>query len=213
MMRVSHDDPRSRLLDAAERLFGQHGLQSSIRHITAAAGANLAAVNYHFRTKERLIAEVLGRRAEPINRERVRLLEMCEAESNGEPVAVEKILDALVRPAIELMEERPEFLRFAGRLFSDPDPQMREVLRERFGPTARRFLDALSRSLPGVERTELAARFGFFTGSMLFAWTKQLELTRIFGNGPPDGGAEALMTMLVRYGAAGMRAGVQGGGT
>ena len=55
---------RQRLLDAAERLFAKRGFAgTSVREITDAAGANLGAVNYHFRSKENLYAEVFTRRA------------------------------------------------------------------------------------------------------------------------------------------------------
>ena len=63
---MSQPDTKERILDAAEQLFGEHGpSDTSLRAITAAAGVNLAAVNYHFGSKEKLIEAVLSRRLEP----------------------------------------------------------------------------------------------------------------------------------------------------
>ncbi len=57
------DQTRDRLLDAAERLFAQKGYNGvSVREITKAANASLAAVNYHFRSKKELYMEVFRQR-------------------------------------------------------------------------------------------------------------------------------------------------------
>ena len=71
---------RLALLDAAERLFSQNGIEgTSVREITRAARANLGAINYHFGTKDRLALEVFARRIEPVNRERIARLDALEA--------------------------------------------------------------------------------------------------------------------------------------
>ncbi|OYW97958.1 MAG: TetR family transcriptional regulator, partial [Caulobacter vibrioides] len=60
---------------AAERLFALHGFQNvSVRDITAAAGVNLASVNYHFGSKDALLFEIFRRRTAELNRERARML-------------------------------------------------------------------------------------------------------------------------------------------
>ena len=62
---------RVALLDAAERLFSQNGIEgTSVREIIKAAGANLGAINYHFGTKDRLALEVFARRLEPVKPDR-----------------------------------------------------------------------------------------------------------------------------------------------
>src|SRR5438067_208004 len=73
---------KSRILDAAERLFLEHGFEAtSLRQLTAAAGVNLAAVNYHFGSKEELFQAVLTRRLDPVNQERIDLLTKLEREA------------------------------------------------------------------------------------------------------------------------------------
>ena len=66
---MRRQDTKSRILDAAEKLFGLNGFEAtSLRDITAEAQVNLAAVNYHFQSKDSLIDAVIARRIEPVNR-------------------------------------------------------------------------------------------------------------------------------------------------
>ena len=77
---------KDRILDAAESLFMEHGFEAtSLRSITAAAGVNLAAVNYHFGSKEELFQAVLTRRLDPMNQERVDLLDRFERDAAPAP--------------------------------------------------------------------------------------------------------------------------------
>ena len=88
---------KDRILDAAEALFMTHGYEAtSLRAITAAAEANLAAANYHFGSKEELFEAVLTRRLDPMNQRRVALLTTLEERAAPAPVASERILSALL---------------------------------------------------------------------------------------------------------------------
>src|SRR5438876_1103179 len=72
---------QTKILDTAEGLFMEHGFEAtSLRQITTAAGVNLAAVNYHFGSKEELFQTVLTRRLDPMNQERMTLLARFERE-------------------------------------------------------------------------------------------------------------------------------------
>lgn len=79
---MSRENTREKILDAAEELFSEHGFSAtSIRAITTRAEVNLAALNYHFGTKDGVIDAVFARRIEPLNRERIHLLEIVENNS------------------------------------------------------------------------------------------------------------------------------------
>src|SRR5437879_2966317 len=97
-------ETRTRILDAAEALFMQHGFEgTSMRLLTAHAGVNLAAVNYHFGSKDALIEAVFRRRLDPMNASRTAELERLETESGRVP-APEAIIRAFVGPSLRLME-------------------------------------------------------------------------------------------------------------
>src|SRR5258705_13666651 len=86
---------KGRILDAGESLFMEHGFEAtSLRAITAAGDVNLAAVNYHFGTKEELFQAVLTRRLDPMNQDRVALLTRLESDTAPDPLSCEKILMA-----------------------------------------------------------------------------------------------------------------------
>src|SRR5947209_14578204 len=92
---------KARILDAAEALFMEHGFEAtSLRALTAAAGVNLAAVNYHFGSKEELFQAVLTRRLDPMNQERLELLTRLEAKFAPLPLSCDRILMALFVPAL-----------------------------------------------------------------------------------------------------------------
>ena len=85
-------ETKERILDAAETLFMEHGYEAtSLRALTTAADVNLAAVNYHFGTKEELFQAVLTRRLDPMNQRRLELLTRFEAESAPKPLPCDRI--------------------------------------------------------------------------------------------------------------------------
>src|SRR5271156_7232965 len=90
-------DTKSRILDVAEKLFGINGFEAtSLRDITAEAQVNLAAVNYHFQSKDSLIDAVIARRIEPVNRRRYEMLDAA-----GLNPSLDQILTAFLEPVLE----------------------------------------------------------------------------------------------------------------
>src|SRR5215210_3323089 len=139
---TEHTDTRESLLDAAENLFSEHGIQAaSLRQITQHASANLAAVNYHFGSKDGLVRAVFSRRLRPMNDERRRRLEQCDLEAED---AVEQILTAFLEPLLRLVAERPDgvqgFARLMGRAFSEPSEEVRKIVMEEIRETIDDFL-------------------------------------------------------------------------
>src|SRR3981189_1727307 len=92
---------RPRILDVAEELFMQHGFEgASMRMLTAKAGVNLAAGNYHFGSKHALIEAVCRRRLDPMNVARIAALDRLEAEASGRALAAESIIRAFIGPGL-----------------------------------------------------------------------------------------------------------------
>ena len=93
---------RERILDAAEQLFSRAGFNgASLRPITTDAGANLAAVHYHFGSKEALLKAVVARRIDPVNQQRLALLAEYE-QAGGGALSVEEVVHAFVQPVTAL---------------------------------------------------------------------------------------------------------------
>lgn len=162
--RHSHTDTRQRLLDAAEWLFIEKGYEAmSLRHITTKAGANLAAVNYHFGGKEALIQELLSLRLNRLNQERLQLLSASES-LRPERLNASVILGMLFVPAFRLSHGNgsgPAFMRLLGRVYSDPSPFIRSYLQQHYKSISGRFFEAFSRALPELPRHELGLRLHF----------------------------------------------------
>lgn len=159
---------KDRILDTAERLFARDGFEAtSLRAITKEAGVNLAAVNYHFQTKDALVQAVIGRRMGPVNAQRLALLDAYEAEAGGAPVPLDKILDAFLRPVIEMYGSHArEIVPLVGRLYTEPGDFSDRLYTQQFEHIAQRFIPALRRALPDLPANELFWRVHFAIGAM-----------------------------------------------
>jgi len=203
---------KNRILDAAEALFMEHGFEAtSLRQITGAAGANLAAVHYHFGGKEELFEAVLKRRLDPMNVERIALLTRFESESAPRPLSCEKILAAMFIPALKLARD-PErggknFLRLLGRAYADPAPFIRRFLSEQYAVMIARFKAAFGRALPHLPKKELSWRLHFVMGALSFtlAGTDALKLIAELSQGR-SASDEALLRRLAPFLVAGLKA-------
>ncbi|MBN8284908.1 TetR/AcrR family transcriptional regulator [Zoogloea sp.] len=198
-------DTRSRILDAGERLFMEHGFDgTSMRMITSQAGVNLAAVNYHFGTKELLIQEVFRRRLTHLNQSRLAALDQLEAEAAGVPIKPSRIVDAFFGTALRMAADVEggghTFMCLLGRTYTEPNEFVRQFLAEEYAECVERFLAALYRALPEVDRNEILWRFHFMMGAMSYAiaGTDALQLvTGKFDDENPSRLAPRLMSFLL----------------
>ena len=204
-------DTKDRILDAAERLFAENGFDStSIRAITTAAEANLAAVSYHFGSKDGLIHAALARRLGPMNRERLARLEECETEGGEGPLQLERILHAFIAPALTLSgrssPQRLAFLRLLARLYSETGDTLRVLHERQFRDVNGRFVQAFGKALPGLSDAELWWCLHFVTGTLahtLMIGSRLQEFTEGLCN---TGDMDAIIDRMVDFAAAGMRA-------
>jgi AcrR family transcriptional regulator len=172
------------VMNAAERLFAARGFEAtSLRAITAEAGANLGAVNYHFTSKDALILAVFKRRMKPLNVERLALLRKFQDEAGEKPVAVPKILEALFRPALEALTKPSKggryFLRLLALVLAEPGAYLLPLIKEEFAQTAERFHEELRRALPDSSSEEIYWKFHFAMGAFVHtvAQSRVLELS------------------------------------
>lgn len=148
-----------------------------MRSIIKSAGANLGAVNYHFGSKDQLIAEVLIRRMRPIDQARLARLDELEKDAGPEGLKLEAVLDALVRPLVEsenIAGNQSKAVQLIGRAFQEADANINALIQSAFGELAKRFDAAISRCLPDLPLGELAWRMSLLLGALhhgLTIWT------------------------------------------
>jgi len=200
---------RTALLDAAEQLFAERGYAgASLRAITEAAAANLGAVNYHFGSKEGLLWAVISRRVGPVNRERLRLLAECRRAADGGPPDVEAVLRAFVTPVFALRAGGGvnSFVRLAGRMYSEPLPQLPKLHARLFGEVTGLFLDALSEALPGLSRKELWWQLQLVIGTFLHPLLAGPRLAEFTERMCLLDDMDAVADRMIRFAAGGLRA-------
>src|SRR5690606_19380066 len=147
------------ILAAAEELFAQHGFAgTSLRQVTSQAAVNIAAVNYHFGSKENLINEVFRRRMDVMTADR---LQQLEAALRDHPGQLEPILAAFIDPALALAQDRnggAAFVRLIARAYAEHNESLRRFLSDHYGHVLREFGKALSGLLPGLDKEALCRR-------------------------------------------------------
>jgi AcrR family transcriptional regulator len=205
-------DTKTRILDAAEELFMEHGFEAtSLRLITTAAEVNLAAANYHFGSKEDLFQAVLTRRLDPMNQERMQLLDKFECAAEPAPLTCEKILSAMFIPALNLARDHARggknFLRLLGRAYADPAPFIRSFLSKQYADMIARFRTAFTHALPHLSKEELSWRLHFVMGALSYtlAGTDVLKMIAHYHPEEADND-ELLLNRLAPFLAAGLRA-------
>lgn len=198
------------ILNATERLVAAKGFEAtSLRAITAAAKVNLAAVNYHFSTKDALIVAMLNRRMKPLNEARIAMLDRFEKEAGGEPVAVEKILEALFRPVVELIT-RPakggrDFLRLLALCLAEPGDFLQPLIEKEFAEKNRRFHLALRRSLPQLSEVETHWRLHFAHGAFFHSVAHSQVLEYSSAGRCRLTNVETVLRRIINFCAAGLR--------
>lgn len=201
---------KERILDTAERLFAQHGYAAtSLRSIISEAGVNLAAVHYHFHSKEALLEAVILRRSVPANQERLTLLARFEQEAGGDPIPLEKVIEAFVAPTLHISSDPQNggmvFMKLLGRLHAEGD-LLPGIVTSQFGDVLGRFGAALRRALPDLPKEELFWRLNLAIGALaqtLRGGSKDLEtLSDLSLSFQSEGALERLVSFL----SAGFRA-------
>jgi len=208
---VTAIDTRERLLNAAEHLFAEQGVgNTSLRAVTAEAGANLASVHYHFGSKEALIRAVIARRLEPVNAERLQLLSQVEGDGTPE---LDRILEAFVAPALKLIHDPAHggrcFMCLMAQLHAETG-DLKAIAMAQLDTVITRFSAALQRALPGVPTATVLWRFAFTIGSMVFIMGHADTLKDKSRGLCDPSDVDTTLRQIVAYASAGLRAHVAG---
>ncbi len=201
-----------KLLSAAEKLFSQRGFDAvSVRDITQAAKANVAAVNYHFGSREGMVAVVISRYMTPIQEERMLRLDAVDKKRGGAPL--EEVLEAFARPVLNVVRKSDLSERYycmlVGRIFALSLDAYPAVVEDSLKQCMQRYSKALSKTLPKVDSEELQMRMHFVTGALIHALTHQETLHRLSDGASGKPAMETVIGQFVRFAAAGLREGVE----
>lgn len=184
---------------------------TSMRVLTAKAGVNLAAVNYHFGSKDALIEAVFRRRLDPMNAQRIRELDALEAAAGGKPLDSEAIIRAFVRPGLSHLEDAKgggrNFIRLLGRTYTEPNKPIRVLIGQLYAPAMERYKKALEHALPQMPREELVWRMHFMFGTLAYTLAATDTVQLIAGCKPEDRyDARLLEDRLTAFLTAGLNA-------
>lgn len=204
---------KRKLLDAAEELFADKGFEAvSVRDITQLAKTNVAAVNYHFGSREGLLTLVMLRYMIPVTEERLVRLDAAE-QKFGKAVPLEEIIDAFVRPLAtqvrksELSERL--FYKLIGRIFAQQGDGMPPQIEDQLRQVIERFTRAFAKALPTLPPEDLVWRIHFLAGGMIHMLTHQEVLHRLSDGVSGNPTMEATLARFIRYSAAGLLHGIE----
>jgi AcrR family transcriptional regulator len=172
-------ETRRAILDAAEALFTERGYaKTSLRELTRIAGVNIAAVNYHFGSKDALLMEVFRRAGISLNRERLLMLEAIEIDRDNLAATVHQILFALLAPAVRWAREPGNqrlYVKFLARARQDGPPEMKSLIETEVAHL-QPFALALGRTLTHLSQAQIYWSLHFILG---MEHAVHLELKRI----------------------------------
>ena len=205
---------KRKLLDAAEQLFADKGFEAvSVRHITQLAKTNVAAVNYHFGSRDELLSLVMMRTLFPISEERLALLESVERKWTGKVTPLEEIIDAFVRPLANQVQKsgltERLFYKLAGRFFAEQSDGMPPQIEAQLRQVAERFTRSFSKALPTLAMEDLVWRIHFLAGGMIHLLSHQDIIHRLSKGASGTPTMEATLSRFIRFAAAGLRQGTE----
>jgi AcrR family transcriptional regulator len=198
-----------RILDSAERLFAENGFScTSLRAITADAKANIAAVNYHFGSKEELVRQVFQRKMAPVNKIRIDKIDevLRKADDEGRKPEVRELFEAFIGPTFDAaMDPRKasHLVLLIGRATTEPDGAMRDEFKKVAQPAFDALHNAMLRALPGRDPREVI--LGLFLG--LSAMGNTIMRLKTENNLQSPEILQKVRERLISFLAAGMEAG------
>jgi AcrR family transcriptional regulator len=199
-------DTKEQIISVAERLFAERGFTgTTLRQVIGEADVNLAAVHYHFGSKEELFRAVVKRFARPIVERELALLKQLQA--GGRVPSVEAILTAVLTPCLEFLAQDRELLpvhtQFMGRCWAEPEP-LKSIVRDEFAASMEAFLDVLQRALPDRSRSQLAWKFNLVIAALIRVQSEAGQPLALIQSTDPEAIRSAI-EQLVKFLSPGMR--------
>jgi len=202
------DSTKDRILAAAEELFARTGVaRTSLRAITALARVNLAAVNYHFGSKDGLVEEVYRRRLEPLNR--ARLANLDRLERRARKPSLEDVLEAFMRPVAQLARDPaqggPTVMRLLGQTHAEAEEPFIAWFAGEYKRVLERYHAALCRTLPGIPPEDVRWRLQFLVGALTYPVAERQLVELVSGEAIDPADVNQVVERLLPFVAAGFR--------
>ena len=197
-----------RILQAAERLFSQRGIDGvSLREITSAAGVNSASVHYHFGSKNAVLEALFALRAGPIVGRREEMLAQLKLDRYGRPV-LEDVLRAFLQPALDLLNtpHGKTFTLLRARMVLERGDVKLAVMARTFDRTNRKTLKMLAKALPKLPEKDLYWRFHFMLATMVYTMAQPGRIESVTKGQIKTSDTQVALEQLIRFAAAGFRA-------
>jgi len=170
---------------------------------------NLAAVNYHFRSKEDLFCAAIERIIAPTSARRLALLEELQ---QADRISLEGVLDTFFRPMVEVGHlpdgTRAPFLPLLGRFFTERPDLIERVFRTHLFPVGQRYLAILNKLLPHLDAVELGWRFHFMIGTLTHTLSAEQFLLGLTNGAADPADVNSVVARMVAFSAGGLRAAV-----
>jgi len=185
---VKELDTKDRLLAAGLEVFAERGYaRATLAEITKRAEANIAAVNYHYRSKSDLFREIVDVFFAPVNAARMEAIHQCVARLDGEPDPLAAVIRSIVDPLVILNADPGRghtMVRLMVRMRGPSMQAMYPVIVQAFDPIHEAAIDALARVCPDFSRAELVWRYDMARGAMLYTLSNTRQIERRLGTDP-----------------------------
>lgn len=204
----SNRSVQDRLLDAAEQLFSEKGFDgTSVRDLAAAAGCNIASVNYHFGGKENLYLELWRRYLVRMRETRLAAIQSA-MEHKPADSALENLLRAFANAFLEPLIDQSRaqrFMKLMAREMLDQHLPADMFVAEVIVPTLTAMRQAFARICPDLDTSRVRLVVYSIVAQLLHAVHMKGAFEHT--NNPEFPGfdlAEAI-DHVVRFSAAGIR--------
>lgn len=163
---------KERILNTTEKIIAEKGFSGiSLRIISTQAQTNLAAVNYHFGNKDKLIEMMLERRLNNLFQLRINMLDNLEAGSS-KPCNLRQILEAFIAPALTMSNDNHQggkrFMQVLARAYAEKSTYLHTLLSTHYADVIKRFAIAIQRACVDLDKSVIYWRFHFIMGSLVY---------------------------------------------
>jgi AcrR family transcriptional regulator len=199
-------DTKEQIISVAKRLFAERGFAgTTLRNVIGEADVNLAAVHYHFGSKEELFRAVVEQFARPIVEQELVMLKQLQA--GGQVPTVEAVLTVLLKPCLEFLAQDKEFLlvhtQFMGRCWAEPEP-LKSIVEREFAASMEAFLDVFQRVLPEQSRSQLAWKLDLVIAALVRVQSEAGQPLALLQSTDPES-VQVAIEQLVKFLSQGMR--------